>query len=177
MDIRKWLDETLLPDQPPSPPDHIRTALLPTAAPTLAPMESDIRNNQRRRHRHSPSNSSLIEPFRPPKQRPIAEEDAPFHKSADESVRSGDSHPAHQCSGTSVSSEPYARRPRRKTRPERYEPKDRRVKERGTQVYRHRRGESRKTKPRSKRNKSDIPGANVVQSFQAKNVSKDRLTV
>jgi hypothetical protein len=101
------------------------------------------------------SDSSILDP-RPPA--------SPPHEPVDNGV-----HEALQatCSDSSNSSR-YARKPRRKTRPERYEP--------GSHAHRHHKGESKRPRRTSRRKKGEKPPG-VMQTFQAKNVSGDRLTV
>jgi hypothetical protein len=81
----------------------------------------------------------------------------------------------------SINSNRYARRPRRKTRPEHYEcPSTVVTGERGKPAHLREKGESKKPRHKSRRKKGEQgekPSSGVVQSFHAKNVSSDRLTV
>ncbi|KAH6879061.1 hypothetical protein BKA58DRAFT_453277 [Alternaria rosae] len=111
---------------------------------------------RKRRHR---SDSSILDP-RPPASSPHESVD----DSADEALQA-------TCSDSSSSSR-YARKPRRKTRPERYEPQH----APGPHAHRDRRGGSKKTRSKPRRKKGEKPPV-VMQTFQAKNVSGDRLTL
>jgi hypothetical protein len=166
MDIRRWLEDTELPEQPPSPPEPLR--LQAFSQPNKVETAPEDRPRRRKR---SVTDSSLLDSC-PRHKRALAAEEQSASDRCGASDRDADA----SSSGSSPSSQLYARKPRRKTRPERYEPaKD--VKERGTQVYRHRKGESKKARRKTRRRKGDRPDHGVVQSFQAKNVPRDRLTV
>jgi hypothetical protein len=108
-----------------------------------------------KRKRRRNSDTSILDP-RPPASSP--------HESVDDST--GDVLQA-TCSDSS-SSNRYARKPRRKTRPERYGP--------GSHANRDHKSESQKTRRKPRRKKGEKPPG-VMQAFQAKNVSRDRLTV
>ncbi|KAI4673273.1 uncharacterized protein J4E88_008885 [Alternaria novae-zelandiae] len=112
-----------------------------------------------KRKRRRRSDSSLLDP-RPPASSPHK----PAEDSADEALQA-------TCSDSSSSSR-YARKPRRKTRPERYEPQY----APGSHAHRDRKDKSKKSrrKPRRK-NGEKAPG--VMQTFQATNISGDRLTL
>lgn len=169
MDIQRWLNETELPEQPPSP------AKRRDPAPRLPVKEFDQAPLGNRRRKPSTSDSSLLEsPPQIKKAQPLAPQKG-SDEGADESACS-DASRSSTSSESSTSSDPYARRPRRKTRIERYEPASKHIKERGTHSRRHRKGEPSRTKRKRKR-KVDNVGIGTVQGFQAKNVSKDRLTV
>jgi hypothetical protein len=143
MDIRRWLDETVLPEQPIEVPP----------APTSTKKPDRVPKKKRRR---SSSDSSFLEAAsRRKKTPPVRFEVAETASEASHTSRSG----------SSSSDQPYARKPRRKTRPERYDP-----------TSEHRKGESSKKKRKTRRKKVDKKGSGRVQSFHAKNVPKDRLT-
>ncbi|KAF2739198.1 hypothetical protein EJ04DRAFT_559992 [Polyplosphaeria fusca] len=165
MDIREWLDHTELPERAPSLPEQLG---LPAF---FQPKKVEPAPKDRlRRRRRSVTDSSLLEAH------PHRRKALPIERQPDIDDSASDSHGGASPSGSSSSSQRYARRPRRKTRPERYEPvMD--VKERGTQLYRHRKNESNKVKRKARRRKGDKPGHGGIQSFQAKNVPKDRLTL
>lgn len=112
-----------------------------------------------KRKRHHRSDSSILDP-RPPASSP--------HESVDESANEA---LQATCSDSSSSSR-YARKPRRKTRPERYEPQH----APGPHAHRDRRGGRKKMRRKPRRKKGEKPPV-VMQTFQAKNVSGDRLTV
>jgi hypothetical protein len=108
----------------------------------------------KRKRRRRPD-SSILDP------RPLASSP---HLSVDDSA--GEAVQA-TCSDSSSSSR-YARKPRRKTRLERYEP--------APHAHGHCKGESKKTRRKPRCKKSEMPPG-VMHTFQAKNVSGDRLTV
>lgn len=119
-----------------------------------APRETLRRKHPRRR---SKSDSSFLEPL-PPRTH------SPRQETRDKSVSEVPYPTSSDCSNDSQ----YARKPRRKTRPDRYEPSSR--------VHRGRKDEGKKAQRRAKRKKNGKPGE-VIQNFKAKNVSGDRLTV
>ncbi|KAF2437369.1 hypothetical protein P171DRAFT_400076 [Karstenula rhodostoma CBS 690.94] len=167
MDIHKWLSETVLPHQPPSPPGQEEEHHVPcSVGPERAPKE------QRRRKRGS-SDSSLLAALQHDKGQPSAPS---VGEEADETGHTDASHSASR-SERSVSSKPYRRKPRHKTRPERYEPLSKDAKERGLHAQRRDGGESNKERRKSRRKKASKSGSGLVQSFQAKNVPRDRLTL
>jgi hypothetical protein len=108
-----------------------------------------------KRKRRCKSDSSILDP-RPPA--------SPPHESVDDSA--GKAFRA-MCSDSSSSSR-YARKPRRKTRPERYEP--------APHARRNPKDESKTTRRKPRRKKGEKLPA-VIRTLEAKNVSKDRLTV
>lgn len=176
--IRKWLNETVLPAQPPSP--ELADQIDPP--PVLSPPPAATSPKQRwRKRRGTSSDSSLIQA------RTARVPPSPIRRRAgsvdgvDEDVCSDTYQPPGHSSGSSrsssSSSHQYARRPRRRTRLERYEPGSKAAKERGKKKNRHSKGESTKTRHKSRRKKRQNPGAGLVQSFHAKNVSQARLTV
>jgi hypothetical protein len=75
------------------------------------------------------------------------------------------------------SSQRYTRKPRRKTRPERYDPSSTVIKKRGEHAHRHHKSESKRARRKSRRVKGKDPATDIAQSFHAKNVYGDRLTV
>ena len=169
MDIQSWLDQTVLPEQLPSP-DEKRNA-----ATNLQAKNHDQTLGRRRERKPSTSDSSLLEAQPQHRRTLLVAPQVALEKSAEASARSDESRSS-TGSESSASSQPYARRPRRKTRLERYEPASKHVVERGTHTRRHRKGESSRQR-RRKRKKVDNLGIGFVQGFQAKNISQDRLTV
>ncbi|KNG46506.1 hypothetical protein TW65_06732 [Stemphylium lycopersici] len=119
-----------------------------------APRETFRRKHPRRR---SKSDSSFLEPL------PLRTH-SPRQETRDKSASEVLYLTSSDCSDDSQ----YARKPRRKTRPDRYEPSSR--------VHRGRKYEAKKAQRRTKRKKNGKPGE-VVQNFKAKNVSGDRLTL
>lgn len=170
MDIHRWLSETVLPQQPPSPPEQGQVYNAWT------PKEPEQAPHEKPKQKRSTSDSSLLKS--PPRRKkglrpgrvPSVEQDA------DEMGNTDASHPTCR-SERSISSAPYRRRPRRKTRPERYEPLSKDAKERGLHAQRRDKGESNKHRRKPRRQEASRSGSGVVQSFQAKNVRQDRLTV
>lgn len=174
MDIRRWLDETAesahfgfplrLPESPGSRPHRCTEQLEPV-----------LKKKQTRKRRKS--DSSLLNP---PSLRPKTTANKRKLSTGSESVdraRSEVSSPTRSDSTPSVSSQRYERRPRRKPRPERYEPPATEIDKRGRHAYERRKGESKKSRRMSKRKKGEKPGSGIGQKFCAKNVSGDRLTV
>jgi hypothetical protein len=167
MDIRKWLNETEDAEATNPAPRSGANLFLPVEK--VKPVFADKRASKRTK-----SDSSLLDP-RPshPKRHK-----ATSGESADASASSEASPTDRDPSNLSdASSQRFARKPRRKTRPERYEPSLKRNKERGKHIHQSRRDKSKKTGRKSKRKKEEKPGSGIGQDFQAKNVSKDRLTV
>ncbi|KAF1975864.1 hypothetical protein BU23DRAFT_529815 [Bimuria novae-zelandiae CBS 107.79] len=171
MDIHKWLNETVLPQQPPSP--HNRG--VEHHALRLEQAERDSR--EKRKRKQSTSDSSLLDD--PPQRKKVVlpERGNTVEEDAYEGTRTDASHPT-SCSESSASTDPYKRKPRRKTRLERYEPvPPAHAKKRGTHTQRHKKGESKKIRRMSRRKKADKQGSGIVPSFQANNVATDRLTL
>jgi len=170
MDIQEWLDKTVLPQQPPSPLEPCSE----THPPYVEPIGHA--SHQRHRRRRPTSDSSLLEALPPRKKAAPVESEHRLGADADESAESDASHPAAHTE-SSASSRPYRRRPRRKTRPDRYDPVPKHVQKRGKHTQRLSKGESKRTKRRSRRSNVDKPDSAIVQGFHAKNVPQDRLTV
>jgi hypothetical protein len=132
----------------------------------------------KRLRKRSKSDSSLLDPHsgHPQKSSPN-ERKAPTDGGTEESA----SEARQATSSDSIQSNRYARRPRRKTRPDHYEnPSNVVTGERGKPAHRRGKGESKKPRRKSRRKKGEQgekPSSGVVQSFHAKNVSSDRLTV
>ncbi|EOA88902.1 hypothetical protein ACJQWK_05632 [Exserohilum turcicum] len=118
------------------------------------PSDSSTPAHPRRR---ATSDSSLLEPLAP--KAPSRQHDARPQTA---------SHARHAAPSECSNASRYARKPRRKTRPDRYEPN----------VHHRRRRNTSPKKPQHKsaRSNKEKPGV-VVQSFRAKNVSRDRLTL
>jgi len=169
MDIRKWLDHTISPLQHPSLPDQLG---LP---PFLRPRGDvdELYESGRRRRKRSTSDSSILKIGRRRRRDPPAE----CESERDHAGSCSDTPtPSHHSSASSPSSRRYARRPRRKTRLERYEPKQEYAKERGKHPSGGEKSAPRKSRRKS-RHQKETRGGGLVQSFRAKNVPQDRLTV
>ena len=165
MDIQKWLNETLLPRQPPGPTHFSR--IPPDGSGQAAQSDRDER-------KLGASDSSVIEALpRPSMVSPARLQAVQEHSRI---AQDNPSSSSHNGSGSDGSSQPYARKPRRKTRAERYKPASKGGHERGSHGRRRRKGESTRTKPKAKRGKVNRQSS-IAQSFHAKNVLKDRLTV
>ncbi|CAO2656751.1 Nn.00g055540.m01.CDS01 [Neocucurbitaria sp. VM-36] len=170
MDIGRWLDETVQPEHLPSLPQT-------SAVATFYPKRPDPALGGRHRRERSKSDSSLLDPLLREKT-PKRKRNPPTEASTDDNANSEASHLTRsEPTGSNSSSQKYARRPRRKTHPERYEPSSKAVQERGKHAYRSRKGESKKSLRKSKRKKCEKPCSGIVQCFHAKNVSGDRLTL
>ena len=176
MDINKWLESTILPQQESSLPEKLG---LP---PFLHPKENykallASTDKQPRKRRHTTSDSSFLETRQHYQTSPIEHEVEIDNKPNDKLPTNASSSSDRSSSVSDTSDHPYGRKPRHKTRPDIYEPKSDQVKERGMQKHRRGKGESKKTKGKSRRKKTEKLGIGLVQSFHAKNVPKDRLTV
>ncbi|OCK77692.1 hypothetical protein K432DRAFT_358126 [Lepidopterella palustris CBS 459.81] len=177
MDICKWLENTVFPDKPPSLPEQLGLPQFLHPKEDIAGPSSSI-NKQRRKRKDTTSDSSFIEARTqglqafPLKNEIKTNDRAHGEASADESDHSDPS-----SSVSHASNHHYARRPRHKMRPERYDPQFEEVQERGKRKHKKQKDESRKTKRTSRRKKTDKPGTGLVQSFHASNVPKDRLTL
>lgn len=158
----------MLPEQPPSDTKRQKEAS------NLLVGKLDQAPKEKRQRKSSTVDSSLLE-AQPQRKRTPPALQADLDGSVDESMCSDASHFS-TSSESSPLSQPYARRPRRKTRLERYEPALMDVKEQGTHTRRRRKGESSRKKRKHNRKKDKL-STGIVQGFQAKNVSKDRLTV
>ncbi|EUC36682.1 hypothetical protein COCCADRAFT_2333 [Bipolaris zeicola 26-R-13] len=115
------------------------------------------KSKSKRLPRRAKSDSSLLEPL--PLQDSPVQQRARKQTARDVLVAS---------SSASSTSSLYARKPRRKTRPERYEP--------NKPEHAGRNNSSKKARHKSRRRKVEKSGQ-VVRNFKAKNVSGDRLTL
>ncbi|KAF2742590.1 hypothetical protein M011DRAFT_262001 [Sporormia fimetaria CBS 119925] len=170
MDIHKWLEDTILPQQPASdspPHKHGSTSHFPVHDARAEPKQ-----RHRRRREKSTSDSSLL------RVRTTRNQSPPPIKANAEAVDRGRDRSARDVrqSSSSESSYTYARKPRHKTNPERYEA-FKAAKASGKQPGRHGKRESGKTKRASKRKKKEKSGGAVIPHFEAKNVAKNRLTL
>jgi hypothetical protein len=126
--------------------------------------------------RRSKSDSSLLVPQTHSHKAPSNQ---PKHSTENEvNVRVNSEVSHSSCSESTESessSERYARKPRCKTRLERYEPKQH--KEPAKHVHQSRKSESKRPRRKSKRRKREKSDSGVAQNFHAKNILGDRLTV
>jgi hypothetical protein len=170
MDIQRWLKETAEAGPPPIPVKDPGSAFFPHNERARLVFE------EKHAQKRSKSDSSLLVPQPHSHVAPAKEPKLSIGKATDASACSEASRSSRNGSTESESSsQRYARRPRRKTRPERYEPKPN--KERGKHIHQSRKDESKKSRRKFKRKKGEKSDSGVAQSFHAKNVSRDRLTV
>ncbi|KAF2627751.1 hypothetical protein BU25DRAFT_448249 [Macroventuria anomochaeta] len=171
MDIRKWLAET----ESPVPSKQ------PGVEHFLLPRQPDHVPNVRRRRKRSSSDSSLLKASSPQPRRkgvPAIERDHRDVRDAFDRAHSDAScSTTSESTNSSTASQRYARKPRRKTRPDKYGAGSKRVKEQDKSHRPSRKNESRKSKRKSKRRKDDMTHNGIGQDLKARNVSKDRLTL
>ncbi|KAH7087047.1 hypothetical protein FB567DRAFT_444090 [Paraphoma chrysanthemicola] len=171
MDICKWLNETEVADQSlnsPQPPGHDFFHRVEKPKPVFRQKGTPTRSR---------SDSSLLEPQPQSHRAPLARPKPLTEQPSDTDAYSKVSCPSRGGSAESESSsQRYARKPRRKTRLERYEPSSKKQ-ERGKYVHHSRKGESKKSRRKSKRKKGEGPANGTADTFHAKNVSGDRLTL
>ncbi|KAF2035910.1 hypothetical protein EK21DRAFT_53548 [Setomelanomma holmii] len=172
MDIRRWLDEAAEAEAPRDAPQALDREFFhrwERPKPVF---------NKQSAPKRSKSDSSLLDPQPQSHRAPPARPNPPTEEPSDASACSETSHPSH---GESIESESssqrYARKPRHKTRPDRYEPSSKHVGERRKHIHRSRKGESKKSRRKTKRKKGDKQDSGMSHVFNAKNVSKDRLTL
>ncbi|KAF2756734.1 hypothetical protein EJ05DRAFT_502228 [Pseudovirgaria hyperparasitica] len=162
MDIKRWLDDTWLVEEDNNSIEQ-------------AGASETKKRKQSPRH---PSDSSIIQPafctFATPQETTNAR-DRVLQK-AEASTRSS-SCSSRLTRSSKTSSDRYDRKPRRKTRTDRYEYKESETKDcrdQNRKKEKHHRKAERKRKGRERREKR---GVGIVQSFHAKNVKKERLTL
>lgn len=171
MDIHRWLAET----ETPTPFGQ------PAVEPFLLPKKPNSVPGARRKRKRSSTDSSLLKaPSPQPRRKGVLaiEPDRLEAREAVDRARSDVSHSTRSDSASNSSTgQRYARKPRRKTCLDRYETDTK--KGRGPEGTTHpsRKRESRKSKRRPKRKKSENAYSRTGQNFHAKNVPKDRLTV
>ncbi|KAK5150484.1 hypothetical protein LTR04_006798 [Oleoguttula sp. CCFEE 6159] len=174
MDIDQWLKNANIAETPTVP----QQLGFPTFLHDKHEVTDQPRSHRLKRKRAS-SDSSLLAPgFL---QKPAEKDDVPAR---DGNMSDYDSSSSCSSSAEDSASQPepppktYERRARHKTRPDLYEPKsghkNRREGER-TQKKKRRKKDSKGKQHKSKRKESRSAG--LVQSFHAKNVPKDRLTM
>ncbi|KAF2088310.1 hypothetical protein K490DRAFT_64988 [Saccharata proteae CBS 121410] len=175
MDITRWLQET---EDPALPADPRQTAAQKAREEALLQDGARLPSHRKRQPNPPPPDSSLLEIGEPATS---ARRASPRTKGADAEQHGPHSHDGTSQSGSdpvSTSTESarakYARKPRRKTRPELYEPQPAHGKKRKRSEGRKDKGKGAKRK--SRRKAKDRP-AGLVQSFHANNVPKDRLTL
>jgi len=172
MDISKWLEGT-------AGSDHLNPTLQ-VQLPALLRAENEVEymgSDRHKRRRRARTDSSLIAP------NDITVPTAPVtHRRKSESyadetapdVQTSSSESKSESNGTEPSQR-YERRPRRKTRPDRYEPKPDKDKKR--KKLSHKEKETSQRHRKSRRKRRDKLRADPGQSFHADNVPQERLTV
>ena len=180
MDIKKWLEETA--DRAlPEPSDGLDIHIPELFLPRKDPAETCERGQRRKRKR--PSSDSSILASRPP----LRHENSrtrPGRRKSNESRAMKDGCSGSRSSRSSQSArdsaedapvETYEKQPRRKTRPDRYEPKSKKPRK---ESHVHEENESKRKRRKSHRTGDGRRTTGLVQSFQLKNGPKNsRLTV
>jgi hypothetical protein len=162
MDINQWI-ESLEQANPPSKP----------------PLSDDQPHATRKRRRGS-GTSSLLEPFVNRERRDIKDRQ-PVVSVSSSSSNPSDATPASTSSASSApsissSSERYQRRPRHRTNADKYHLKPKSKSQSRKKKKKEKEKEKKSKHARRKKRKSKAV-TGLVQTFQAKNVPKDRLTV
>jgi len=171
MDIRKWLDEIVYPEHPTSL-QSLPLAKSPRQLPHPQPVTrvKPVRNQSR-------SDSSILE-LSSGQRRTTRKHRKPTTRAGTAEGAHGEI-PVHIGSESSHGSDPterYVRRPRRKTRPDRYDPSSK-IAARDTYVHQSRKDESNQLHRPSKRRRKANMGGGIGHDFRASNVSGHRLTV
>jgi hypothetical protein len=170
MDIQKWLSEIVDTEAPSVPAQTSRSDFFHRAEKPRSVFDEQCAQ------RRSKSDSSLLVLQPHLHEAPPNEPKNSTENRADVRAGSEVSHSSRsETTESESSSRHYARKPRRKTRLERYEPKQH--KEPAKHVHQSRKSESKRLKRKSKRKKGEQSDSGVAQNFHAKNVSGDRLTV
>ncbi|KAF2498777.1 hypothetical protein BU16DRAFT_305091 [Lophium mytilinum] len=182
MDVRKWLDEVVHPEKAASLPDQLGLPqFLHPKRDRQDPSDQAGAPAPARKHgrkdRSAASDSSILQARQHRTRKDASEHDAPVIAGANRASSPAEHRSDHSSSVSVASDHRYERKPRHKTRPDLYEPKQDASNERGSRKHRRGKDESRKEKRKSRRKKTDNPGAGLVQSFHANNVPRDRLTV
>lgn len=175
MDIQKWLQATT--DR--APPEKSDAVDAPNFIGSLrAQLEPDSHQYRSKRKRREPSDSSVIpqdysKDHAKARKRPKRRQDDKTSESDLYQPRTSDTRPE-KSTLSETPSKTYKRRPRHKTKPDRYEPKTRKPKK--DREPRTRKNAERKRR-RSHRNDGERT-TGLIQSFQLKNGSKNnRLTL
>lgn len=171
MDIRKWLAETESPDAP----EQLGVENL------LLLKQADTSLDARRRRKRSSSDSSLLKAPSPQPRRQDGRTTKREHRRVQETTAEAQSVTSRSTSSEltdqTTASQRYARKPRRKTCPDKYEAGSKDIQGQDESQRQGRKVETRKSKRKSKRRKDDRTHLGIERNFQARNVSKDRLTV
>lgn len=175
MDIQKWLAETGSPTRAGRP--DIEYFLLPKKE------DSDFRAKRRRKRRRkrSSSDSSLLKapsPEPPRKAIPASRQKSRAAQRPTVTPQIDASrHAQRESVGSSIASQRYLRKPRRKTRLDKYVVEPDRQKQKDKLEPPSRKNPSKKLRRKRERCKDEKTYNWVGQEFHAENVAKDRLTV
>jgi hypothetical protein len=166
MDIRKWLKETVQPE------------LASKHSPEPVGFRHVGSATRRRRRMHATSDSSILDPLHRRTNASPTKCDHSTERNANEHIEDEDLQSTYSHSPSITNSpQQYARRPRHKTRLERYEPSHKITGEQRKNAYGANLGESKKSRRKPKQKTVGKSGINPTHDFHAKNVSTDRLTV
>jgi hypothetical protein len=196
MDITQWLEDTAAAVRP-KQPNHTAHSPGPLNVPAAAtnPVKHPSANKSRRRRRSGADSSILAPEDTPPEvpsknsmkvSKPLVDTNSSLSDDDDDDDEDDDDE---ILTGTSVvifsalDSEPYRRRKRRKTLPDKYDLKPERSRHKRTKAS-HRNEEAKKKKKSKKsdrrkkeRGSKGNTAAAVVRNFNASNVQRQRLTV
>jgi len=185
MDISKWLCGTTLspPPQAPANRDQVDVAAAPTglarplfnqrskrnipiADSSVIELPKDTRRGHKRRRHHNLSHSESSQSGR--------SEEYDFSSSIASALSDEESASTDPNEHRKYIAKSYERRPRHKTRPDKYLPKEPKPKNINA---RHDRKKDAKTKKKKKRNRPPDESMDLVKSFKTAHVANDRLTV
>jgi hypothetical protein len=177
MDIRKWLAEIESPV--PSEQSDVEPFLLSKQTGSVL--------DARRRWKRSSSDSSVLKAPSPQPRRKSATTTERDHcnaietKETKETITEAHSNTFYSTRSDSIkqitASQHYTRKPRRKTRPDKYEAGLKKVEGQDDSQRPSRKSESKRSRRKPKRKKDDRTHNGVGHDFQARNVSRNRLTV
>lgn len=171
MDIRKWLAET----------ENPIASKQPDVDRVLLPRQPDTVPDARRRRKRSSSDSSLLEAASPKLRHEGVKAEKLDGCEVPNVINKGHSDrscsPSGRTTGSSAASQRYARKPRRKTRADKYDVESKRAVAQDEGQRASRKSVSRKSKRKSGRRKYERTHNGIRQEFQARNVSRERLTV
>lgn len=179
MDITKWLEDTASADRP-AHPVYTHASTKPAINPAGAHHATDPTTRRARRRKKPGADSSILAPDDTPPD--ILSPKHVGRQGPRKKVKSLVSHtefldPSSEYADPPEDIDPYRRRKRHKTRPDRYELKEKRP--RHTKVKSNReRKEKRTTKSaKEQKRRTKDTAAPIVRNFQATNVQGERLTV
>jgi hypothetical protein len=177
MDIDKWLEGTVVAAERTTLPDQLGFPAL--LHPTYKPAVERSARRYGKRMRHS-ADSSILEPLEPvaaPSRRKLVLAHGSEHMPPSRQDHGRAPSSAHRAE-SDANSVHYQRKPRRKTRPERYEAKTAEEPAEDRGKHERKRGKKDKDAKHARKRQEDKSGlADIVQTFHAKNVPRERLTV